>query len=67
MTRARCPICGELALRRDQNPAFPFCSPRCKLVDLGQWLGEGYRVPDERPVDGPRMDDEAFLEDERFH
>jgi endogenous inhibitor of DNA gyrase (YacG/DUF329 family) len=31
-------------------PEFPFCSPRCKTIDLGRWLGESYRVasaPDE--------------------
>jgi endogenous inhibitor of DNA gyrase (YacG/DUF329 family) len=31
---------------RPQNRAFPFCSPRCKLVDLGKWLDEKYRAPD---------------------
>lgn len=28
----------------------PFCSSRCQLIDLGQWLGEEYRVPDQSPV-----------------
>lgn len=37
---------------RAGNPAFPFCSPRCKLVDLGRWLGEDYRVPGGPPGDG---------------
>jgi endogenous inhibitor of DNA gyrase (YacG/DUF329 family) len=27
--------------------SFPFCSKRCRLLDLGQWLDEGYRVPAE--------------------
>jgi len=27
------------------NEAFPFCSPRCRLIDLGKWLGGDYRVP----------------------
>ncbi len=36
-----CPICGKPAARKFQ----PFCSDRCSLVDLGRWLGEGYRVP----------------------
>ncbi len=26
-------------------PSFPFCSPRCRTIDLGRWLGEDYRVP----------------------
>jgi len=60
MIDARCPICN----RRMQGasakewPEWPFCSPRCRLIDLGRWLGEAYRVPDSgtRPA-GP--DDEA--------
>ena len=30
----------------DQSP-WPFCSHRCRLIDLGKWLGEEYRVPAE--------------------
>jgi len=41
----RCPICDRPAARQAENPAFPFCSHRCKLVDLGKWLSEEYRVP----------------------
>jgi endogenous inhibitor of DNA gyrase (YacG/DUF329 family) len=26
-------------------PERPFCGPRCRLIDLGRWLGEGYRLP----------------------
>jgi endogenous inhibitor of DNA gyrase (YacG/DUF329 family) len=41
----RCPTCDRPAAPRDANAAFPFCSSRCKLVDLGKWLNEEYRVP----------------------
>jgi endogenous inhibitor of DNA gyrase (YacG/DUF329 family) len=34
------------------NRAFPFCSPRCKLLDLGKWLDEDYRIPGPRAGDG---------------
>ena len=27
------------------SEAYPFCSSRCRLVDLGRWLGEEYRIP----------------------
>jgi endogenous inhibitor of DNA gyrase (YacG/DUF329 family) len=50
--RVRCPVCGktvEVAQASDL-PTFPFCSPRCRLIDLGRWLGEEYRVPDD-PAD----------------
>jgi endogenous inhibitor of DNA gyrase (YacG/DUF329 family) len=49
-----CPVCGRPVAPRAGNPHFPFCSERCKLVDLGKWLGEEYRVPGERPGDGAR-------------
>jgi endogenous inhibitor of DNA gyrase (YacG/DUF329 family) len=59
---ATCPLCGRPAAPRDGNPSFPFCSDRCKLVDLGKWLGEDYRIPGPRPGDGgapgPPADDE---------
>jgi hypothetical protein len=41
----RCPICDRPVPARTQNAAFPFCSPRCKQVELGKWLNEEYRVP----------------------
>jgi endogenous inhibitor of DNA gyrase (YacG/DUF329 family) len=34
-------------------PCFPFCSPRCKTIDLGRWLGETYRLPAEDSEDAP--------------
>lgn len=39
-----CPTCGKPAEWKD-NPFRPFCSERCKLVDLGKWVNEEYRVP----------------------
>ena len=41
---ARCPICGD-SLASEARP--PFCSERCRLVDLSNWLGGTYRVSDE--------------------
>jgi endogenous inhibitor of DNA gyrase (YacG/DUF329 family) len=39
------------------DPAWrPFCSERCKLADLGRWLGEEYRVPDHEPPPGDPED-----------
>jgi|HubBroStandDraft_1064217.scaffolds.fasta_scaffold438452_2 endogenous inhibitor of DNA gyrase (YacG/DUF329 family) len=52
-----CPICKKGVLPRAENSAFPFCSSRCKLVDLGQWLEGAYRVPtNEAPPDVPTDD-----------
>jgi endogenous inhibitor of DNA gyrase (YacG/DUF329 family) len=48
---AKCPICGKPV----QAAFRPFCSDRCKQVDLNRWLSETYRVPDRPATD----DDEA--------
>lgn len=42
-TEVKCPICGSVA-EFFQEPVGPFCSNRCKMVDLGQWLKEDYRI-----------------------
>lgn len=45
----KCPSCKKLVKPRAENPFFPFCSQRCRAVDLGKWLGEEYRVVSSRP------------------
>ena len=40
----KCPICGKPVEWKD-NPFRPFCSERCKLVDLGRWVSDEYSVP----------------------
>jgi endogenous inhibitor of DNA gyrase (YacG/DUF329 family) len=45
MTRVRCPRCGEPSLYSLDNPWRPFCSERCRSIDLGAWASESYRVP----------------------
>ncbi len=45
MSAMTCPICQRSARPRAENRSFPFCSERCKAVDLGRWLNEEYRVP----------------------
>ena len=42
--KVRCSHCGRTA-PWEGNPYRPFCSERCKLVDLGHWLAEDYRLP----------------------
>jgi uncharacterized protein len=38
----RCPTCKKIVLRND--PEFPFCSERCRLIDLGKWASGGYVI-----------------------
>ncbi len=48
MIKVRCPICErEMEGERADWPQLPFCSPRCKKIDFGRWLGGTYRVPAE--------------------
>jgi endogenous inhibitor of DNA gyrase (YacG/DUF329 family) len=51
-----CPICKKPA-QRDGNAAWPFCSERCRLLDLGKWLDEDYRVPGEADSDGAETEE----------
>ncbi len=52
MIRGKCPLCGK-AFEADSLgawPSFPFCSERCRLVDLGRWIDGAYAIPG-KPVD----------------
>jgi endogenous inhibitor of DNA gyrase (YacG/DUF329 family) len=40
-----CPRCGGPVQWTSENRCRPFCSERCKLIDLGAWATESYRVP----------------------
>jgi endogenous inhibitor of DNA gyrase (YacG/DUF329 family) len=40
----KCPICHK-NVQWENNPDRPFCSERCRLLDLGAWASEEYRVP----------------------
>lgn len=41
-----CPICGKKVAFN--TPNMPFCSDRCRLLDLGNWASEKYRIPSDR-------------------
>lgn len=43
-----CPTCGKLLTWDKNNPFRPFCSERCKLIDLGEWASESHRIPGEK-------------------
>ena len=47
----RCPNCRTLVLR--DNEDFPFCSDRCRLIDLGKWASGGYVVSS--PITDPEQ------------
>ena len=49
MIKASCPICEKKleAGIAAELPYLPFCSKRCKTIDLGRWLNGAYRIPSE--------------------
>ena len=42
--RIKCPTCRR-ETEWENNPHRPFCSERCRLIDLGAWVEERYRIP----------------------
>ncbi|MDO4769399.1 MAG: DNA gyrase inhibitor YacG [Brachymonas sp.] len=51
-----CPQCGaDSVFDATINPYRPFCSQRCKQIDLGAWSSESYRMP--QPLENPMSDD----------
>jgi endogenous inhibitor of DNA gyrase (YacG/DUF329 family) len=44
-----CPVCRRRTEFTPANRWRPFCSERCKLVDLGQWASDGYVIPGDAP------------------
>ena len=49
-----CPTCGGLSVFAPSNPYRPFCSERCKQIDLGAWASERFAMPvDSQPDDNP--------------
>ena len=49
--KVNCPTCEKSVTYSTDNPCRPFCSERCKLIDLGEWASEGYKVPVEPTLD----------------
>ena len=55
--RHRCPACRRESAWDPANPYRPFCSERCRLIDLGAWLKEEHVIPGE-PAAEPAEGDE---------
>ncbi|MCB5162768.1 DNA gyrase inhibitor YacG [Marinomonas algarum] len=57
-TLIACPTCQKKSPWSSENPDRPFCSHRCKLIDLGAWANETYAIPQQ-----DSEEDEVFSED----
>lgn len=57
-TIVNCPQCGKVVAWETGNHYRPFCSERCKLIDLGEWAAESYRIPETEKQEGEPHNDE---------
>ncbi len=59
MAKIKCPNCGRLREWSTQNPWRPFCSERCRSIDLGEWFNENRVMNDDQ---GPENSDDVLLD-----
>ena len=59
----KCPICKK-EIKWEGNPFRPFCSERCRFIDLGNWASERYRMPyrDQEPEESPGAEEKPSEE-----
>ena len=57
-----CPQCNQATTLSSDNAWRPFCSERCKLLDLGEWFGERYTVPVENAEGDFAQDNDGTLQ-----
>lgn len=56
--KVRCPQCGQEAAYHPDNKYRPFCSARCRQIDLGQWADGSYRIP----IESDSIDHESVMQ-----
>lgn len=59
--KPKCPVC-KTEIKQENNLSRPFCSKRCKLIDLGAWLDEQYRIPGQPINENQKKEAENNLE-----
>ena len=60
-TSLRCPTCRKIVLR--DEPDYPFCSERCRMIDLGKWASGGYVIS--TPITNPEQLESIQRDDEQ--
>ena len=58
MATVPCPTCGKTVEWSESSRWRPFCSERCKLIDLGEWMSEAHRITGEPADAGTHREDE---------
>ena len=59
--KVECPNCGAQVNWTPESAWKPFCSERCKMIDLGAWFSEERAIPDPKPQTDEQWDDEDTL------
>jgi endogenous inhibitor of DNA gyrase (YacG/DUF329 family) len=57
-----CPLCKRTTTW-EENPWRPFCSEKCKLIDLGKWVSEEYRIEGEKAEEEQRAESDEHKND----
>lgn len=65
-TVVKCPTCQKPVEWTAASTFRPFCSERCKLIDLGEWASEKYAIPVKSEIDPQLLDELGYDEDEFF-
>ena len=52
-----CPICKK-PIDSEKDPQFPFCSERCRILDLGNWASEKYVISTSIPTGSPAQEED---------
>ena len=60
VTSLRCPTCRKIVLC--DEPEYPFCSERCRMIDLGKWASGGYVIS--TPITDPEQLENLHSDDE---
>lgn len=62
MLKVKCPTCDIEVVWNSSSTFKPFCSERCKLIDLGEWAAENHRIPDKNLQEIQTMSEEQLAE-----
>ncbi|MBE7214407.1 DNA gyrase inhibitor YacG [Shewanella benthica] len=68
-TRVKCPTCQTEVIWNSESKFRPFCSDRCKLIDLGDWASEKHAIPvkpefDHETLDAQGYDESGFFKED---
>jgi endogenous inhibitor of DNA gyrase (YacG/DUF329 family) len=65
--KVKCPNCEKPVEWSDQSPDRPFCSERCKMIDLGQWASEEHAIPGKSVEEEMMSEQLKDLDPNSFH